>query len=639
MNASNTRLLPITRGLYLLSQFANWPIRAKIAFLFSLALIGIAIAVSAPMYFAANTLFTRQAETALDHQNEITAGEIDSLSVRASSDLLLARQNAAFNQLYLTRDQAALEAVQQQLLYLQDRFAIDEICVIAASGAEFARCVQGKLAGVDELSPDETSNPFFVPTLALADGEVYRSPIPYVSSDTHRWVVAHATPIVLPDGTKAGIFHFEVPLVWFAAKVDSNELAGGYSFLMTKDGQMLAHPKIDEMRRAAGIDPSNPDTAGFPIVAAWGSDDFHKLIERMKSGQAGRGTYRDGQETYAAVYQPVYGGQWVIATVLPQSVIYQPASDLLRQTLIITIPLLLLAVGLMLWYTAWLIAPINRLTDAAQQIADGDLSRRVRIEARDELGALATAFNGMTGQLQASQQQLAARNRALAISADISRRLSTLLEQKQIVSTVVEQVKAAFNYYHVHIYLYDEARENLIMAGGTGEAGKTMLARGHRVPKGRGLVGRAAENNLAVLVPDTTQDPGWLPNPLLPNTKAEVAVPIAFGDEVVGVLDVQHNVRGELSQKDADLLQSLANQIAIALRNARTLEQTRRRAEREAKVNVIGRHIQSADSVEDAMQIAVRELGRALNAQATRVKLRPGGPKSGNGHADGQELP
>ncbi len=222
--------------------------------------------------------------------------------------------------------------------------------------------------------------------------------------------------------------------------------------------------------------------------------------------------------------------------------------------------------------------PIGELTETATAIAAGDLSRTATVQGRDEIGTLATAFNQMTERLRGLigglEQRVADRTRALATSAEVSRRLSTILDREQLVREVVEQMQSAFGYYHTQIYLTDPSDPSLIMAGGTGEAGATLMARGHSIPKGKGLVGRAAETNAIVLVSDTAANVEWLPNPLLPETKSELAVPIALGDQVIGVLDVQHNIANGLTQNDADLIQAVANQVGVALQNARLFDQT-----------------------------------------------------------------
>lgn len=273
--------------------------------------------------------------------------------------------------------------------------------------------------------------------------------------------------------------------------------------------------------------------------------------------------------------------------------------------------------------------PLTNLTRTVTRLAKGNLQARAPVKSNDEIGVLATHFNQMAEQLQRTlaglEQQVAERTQAtrnLEISANVSRRLSTILDEKQLVSEVVEQVRLAFDYYYAHIYIFDEAKEKLVMTGGTGESGQTMLARGHTLDKGQGLVGRAAETNTIVLVQDVAEAEGWLPNPLLPDTKAEVAVPIALGEEVLGVLDVQHNVAGSLTQTQADLIQGIANQVAVALRNARTYARAQRQVEREVLVNTISQKIQGATTVDNAMQIAVRELGRALGKGRTQVRLK-----------------
>jgi len=265
--------------------------------------------------------------------------------------------------------------------------------------------------------------------------------------------------------------------------------------------------------------------------------------------------------------------------------------------------------------------PLGKLTSVTQKMTAGDYEQRAEVKAKDEIGQLSQAFNDMATELQQTlaglEQRVADRTRAIETSTQVSRRLSTILDQEQLVSEVVQQVQEAFDYYHVHIYLLDEATQDMVMAGGTGVAGRAMLADGHRIAWGRGLIGQAATANSIVWVPNVRQDQNWLPNPLLPETRAEIAAPISIGERLLGVLDVQHNVTNGLSSDDVDVLTSIANQVAVALQNTRLFVEAQKRARYEERVNLISQRIQNTTTVEEALQVSIRELGRMLQTETS----------------------
>jgi DNA-binding LacI/PurR family transcriptional regulator/putative methionine-R-sulfoxide reductase with GAF domain len=173
------------------------------------------------------------------------------------------------------------------------------------------------------------------------------------------------------------------------------------------------------------------------------------------------------------------------------------------------------------------------------------------------------------------------RARQLQTVAEVSTATSTILETAVLLQQVVDLTKERFGLYHAHVYLLNETRDTLHLAAGAGEAGRQMVAEGWHIPLAReqSLVARAARSGEVVMVDNVREAADWLPNPLLPNTYAEMAVPIMLEDKVVGVLDVQEDKIGGLNEGDANLLRSLANHVAVTLTNARLFEETSRSKE------------------------------------------------------------
>lgn len=246
----------------------------------------------------------------------------------------------------------------------------------------------------------------------------------------------------------------------------------------------------------------------------------------------------------------------------------------------------LLAASASLLITRSISVPLINLAETASLIAAGDLQQVASVERGDEIGALATAFNSMTAQLRdlianleerVRERTNALRQRALELetSALVSREVTSILDMDQLLPQVVELIRTAFGHYHVHIFLVEEETNYLVLRASSGFPSAHM----HRLSIGdRSLNSRAVQRNEAVMVNDVMHDPDFRGDEQLAEVRSELVVPLRIGDRIIGTLDVQGAEVDTFSPEDVLVIQSLGDQTAIAIENARHYRQARQAA-------------------------------------------------------------
>lgn len=209
---------------------------------------------------------------------------------------------------------------------------------------------------------------------------------------------------------------------------------------------------------------------------------------------------------------------------------------------------------LIIWGAIALIMATRGLNNALQSARKSEQSL---LERNKELTSLA--------------EQVAARTQGLEVVAALGERLNAILDLQQMLRILVDELQASLAYYHVQVFLLDETQQNLLASAGTGAVGRDLETQRFSIASSdqTSLIARAARTNQPVLVSDVSQAPNWLAQPLLPEIKAEVAIPITLDGKVMGVLDVQDNQLGRVDDSATNILRSLANQVAVAIRNAR----------------------------------------------------------------------
>lgn len=263
-----------------------------------------------------------------------------------------------------------------------------------------------------------------------------------------------------------------------------------------------------------------------------------------------------------------------------------------RNAQVVGLGAILAAALLAIFMAQYLATPISRLTQAAEAVSSGNLNVAAAVETEDEIGTLADSFNRMTSQLRDSltnlekrvaerttdleiaRQQSEKRANQLLATGEISKIINSEQNLETLLTLVSRLVSERFGYYHTGIFLIDETKQYAVLQSANSEGGRNMLNRGHKLKVGEGIVGYVAKFGIPRIALDVGQDAVYFNNPDLPNTRSEMALPLNFLDETIGVLDVQSEKPGAFTNDDTNTLRILADQIAIAIENTRLFEQT-----------------------------------------------------------------
>ncbi len=312
-------------------------------------------------------------------------------------------------------------------------------------------------------------------------------------------------------------------------------------------------------------------------------------------GQAGEQT-QDALAQFAAIRDQLlesltsFEGLETTLLYRSQEQAREVAQSALSATVILSLVALVGGVVLGLALSATITRPVGRLVEAARRVAAGELTP-IEVRSRTEIGVLARVFNDMAIQLRESigslerrvaerTAELERRSRFLEASAEVARASSSILDAERLIRQVVDLVRERFGLYYVGLFLVDEAGEWAVLRAGTGEAGRTMLARGHRLRIGGGsMIGWCVANARARIALRAGEDPERLATPELPDTRSEAALPLRSRGRVIGALTVQSDQPGAFDEDTIAVLQTMADQVAVALDNAALFAQSQEAAE------------------------------------------------------------
>jgi GAF domain-containing protein len=272
---------------------------------------------------------------------------------------------------------------------------------------------------------------------------------------------------------------------------------------------------------------------------------------------------------------------------------------------------------------SWLGCPLIMANEAIGAIIVQDAEREHRFN-EDHLRFLMSLSAQVAGAIFNARLLDEARQRALQLqtAADISRDVSGSLIVDELLEKSVNLIRDQFNYYHAAIFLVDKSGDYASIREASGDIGAKMKATGHKLKVGsNSIVGYVTSKGQSLIVNDTNQSPIHLPNPLLPETRAEAGIPIKVSDRIIGMLDIQSRHPFAFSDETVKILQIVADQIAVAFVNSELFADAQERLSQHRLLHHVTTAAASSTTIEEALTSAVQGLQVTLGGDQISILL------------------
>jgi PAS domain S-box-containing protein len=212
---------------------------------------------------------------------------------------------------------------------------------------------------------------------------------------------------------------------------------------------------------------------------------------------------------------------------------------------------------------------VKELVDSGGDVQPFELATGALLDAAGKPGHAVITVKPLSEEMKLLQK-LQRRNMHLIASSEVAKAATQILDIQELLTRCVDLIRTHFGFYYAAIFLIDEAGEWAVLRAATGEAGEKLLAQGHRLGVGsQSMVGWVTANNAARIALDVGEEAIRFNNPLLPKTRSEMALPLRVRGEVIGALDTQSTSVNAFTPEDIQTIQMMADQVAIAIDNAR----------------------------------------------------------------------